>query len=59
MNWQTLWDYFRNFDDAEGFRVFTILVFVFGIPVAIGLLAKTIAWSARQVAICRDVLHGP
>ena len=61
MNWQALWDYFGNFNNHnshEGLRVFTILVFVFGIPVAIGLLAKTIVWSARQVVLCRNVLRG-
>ena len=57
MDWHLLWDYFGNFDDREGFRMLVILMFVFGIPIAIGLLAKVVAWSARQVAQCRRVLQ--
>jgi len=54
MNWQLLWDYFGNFNDGEAFRIATILLFMFGIPVVIGLLAKTIAWSAKHVALCYE-----
>jgi hypothetical protein len=52
----TLWQYFGNFDDREFFRIVVIAGFLFGIPLAIGLLAKLVAWSARCVAQCRDIL---
>lgn len=53
---QTLWDYFGNFDDREGFRILVLTMFLFGVPLAIGVWAKVVVWATRQVRHCQQVL---
>jgi hypothetical protein len=44
--------------ERHAVRTIAILVLVFAIPVVIALLARVIAWSARQVARCLDEFSG-
>lgn len=53
---ENVWQYLGNFDDGEAFRIWVLLVFLFGAPLMVGLWAKVAVWSTREVRNCQKVL---
>jgi hypothetical protein len=54
---ENLWHFLGEFDDRDGFRVLVLLMFLFGTPLVIGIWAKVVVWSTRQVRTCQHVLE--
>ncbi len=42
--------------DHKVFRILVMTCFVFGIPLAIGIVARVIGWSVNQVRDCYKIL---
>jgi len=59
MDMQLVWDYFGNFNDAEGSRIFVLLMFVIGTPLVVGFAAKLWIWAIRQVRAASRLLEEP
>ncbi|GEM_PF-5859982 len=56
MDWNLIWEYFGNFNDREFFQILVMTCFVFGIPLAIGIFARVIGWSVKQLRDCHRIL---
>ncbi len=56
---EVLWNYFGDFDHNEAARIFVLLTFAFGLPLAIGLWCKVVTWSVRQARQCQQYLWAP
>ncbi|QDU06971.1 hypothetical protein [Gimesia aquarii] len=56
MDWNAIWEYFGNFNDREFFRIFVMACFVIGVPLTIGIAARTVGWSVKQIRYCQKLI---